>query len=131
MSFFKNNQTALSEWTEYFFNQLGLQDFAITELTSMVDKPKYRITIYKDIDFYHKDLSSPISASQLIIDTLKKELVDPILASEAVKEVISDKTDEIKKLEEENKRLKELIEELKPFKVYFELEYQLKHGKNE
>jgi hypothetical protein len=86
----------------------------------------YEIGIYTRLSLPRQ---TQLLGNKAIVDELVKQIQDPIKNSMLVENLTSELTEKIKELESHVALLKSEVRQLEPFKVHYDLQYKMEHGK--
>lgn len=121
-----NKNDALTELFKEYCYYVGLHDFKIDVVTS-AEKPELIVRFTKFIDFLDISL---LNTSQLM-DKILKPVINSVKESGAVKDALFDLEENIKFLKEQVQNQDKEINRLKEFEVYYNMKYNLNHGKKD
>jgi hypothetical protein len=117
----KTAESIFKEWAHYIGLDKSFTVRTYFEHSSM----GMGLTFSKAIEY-----NPMISTVASFVDTNLKPIIDNIENSDAVKDMKSELTSEVKTLKELQLKLQEEIQRLKPFEEYYNLALKMNHGKD-
>lgn len=111
---------------ETVFEHIGLKDFKLEVAALMTSSPgkSYSLFLAKTIR-----LDIPCDTYADVADKLSLPIIEAVLSSDAVKAAQAHYRDENLKLIDEVSKLKLQLEQIHPFKVYYDMHFKMSHGK--
>ena len=121
-----NNIDSLQYLVKELAANCGYGNDSEIECWMAVTQNAYEIGIYTRLSL---PMQTQMLGNKAIVDELVKQIQDPIKNSMLVENLTLELTEKIKELESHVTLLKSEVRQLEPFKVHYDLQYKLEHGK--